>query len=80
MRRCILASSDPGDLILDPFLGSGSTAVACVLTGRRCIAAEIDERYFDLACERVTAAYRDVDSRLPGFEPAAMEQQGSLFE
>ena len=79
MRRCILGSSDPGDLILDPFSGSGSTAVACALTGRRFIGAEIHRPYFDLSCERIEAAYRDVDSRLPGFEPVAMEQ-GSLFD
>lgn len=79
MRRCILASSDPGDLILDPFSGSGSTAVACVLTGRRFIGAEMHGPYFDLACDRIKTTYRDVDSRLPGFEPVAMEQ-GSLFD
>ncbi len=80
VRRCIVASSDFGDLILDPFLGSGSTAVACVLTGRKCICCEIDSRYCDLACERIERAYREIDSRLPGFEPLALEQQGSLFE
>ncbi len=82
VRRCILASSDPGDLILDPCVGSGTTAVACVLTGRRFLGAEIHGPYHDLACSRIEAAYRDVDSRLPGFEPFreyAMEQ-GSLFD
>lgn len=80
VRRCLQASSDFGDLILDPFLGSGATAVACVLTGRKFIGAEIHGPYFDLACERIEAAYRDIDSRLPGFDPVALEQQGSLFE
>ena len=79
MRRCILSSSDPGDLILDPFLGSGSTAIACVLTGRRCICCEISPVYFDLACQRIEAAYREIDSRLPGFEPVVLEQQ-HLFD
>jgi len=79
VRRCIQASSDPGDLILDPFLGSGTTAVACALTGRRFIGAEIDAAYFDLSCERIEQAYRDVDNRLPGFEPVACEQQ-QLFD
>jgi len=79
VRRCIQASSGPGDLVLDPFLGSGTTAVACVLTGRRCIGVELDPGYFDLACERVERAYRDVGNRLPGFEPHTLEQQGSLF-
>jgi DNA modification methylase len=79
VRRCIQASSDPGDLVLDPFLGSGTTAVACALTGRRFLGCEIDDAYFDLSCERIEKAYRDVDSRLPGFDPLALEQ-GSLFE
>jgi len=80
VRRCIQASSDPGDLVLDPFLGSGTTAVACALTGRRFIGAEIDVGYFDLSCKRIEQAYQDVDNRLPGFEPHTLEQQGSLFE
>jgi len=79
VRRCIQGSSDPGDLILDPFLGSGTTAVACVLTGRKFIGCEIDEAYFDLACGRIEQAYREIDNRLPGFDPLALEQ-GSLFD
>ena len=79
IKRLILASSDPGDLILDCFLGSGTTAVASILTGRKFIGCEVDTGYFDLSCQRIEAAYRDVDSRLPGFEPVAMEQ-GSLFD
>lgn len=53
--------SDPEALVLDPFMGSGSTLVACVRTGRRGIGIEIDPRYFDIACERVTEAYRSPD-------------------
>ena len=79
VRRCILASSDPGDLVLDPFLGSGTTAIACILTGRRFIGAEINDAYFDLSCKRIEQAYRDVGNRLPGFDPHSLEQQGSLF-
>jgi len=79
VRRCIQASSDPGDLVLDPFLGSGTTAVACALTGRRFIGCEIDDAYVNLSCERIEKAYRDVDNRLPGFDPGVLERQGSLF-
>lgn len=79
VRRCIVASSDFGDTVLEPFLGGGSTAVACALTGRKCICCEIDARYFDLACQRIEQTYNDIGNRLPGFEPAAMEQ-GSLFD
>jgi site-specific DNA-methyltransferase (adenine-specific)/modification methylase len=45
-----------GDLILDPFMGSGTTGVACVQTGRRFIGIEIDERYFKIAEKRIKEA------------------------
>jgi len=46
----------PGSLVCDPYLGSGSTGVACVRTGRRFIGIEIEERYFDMAVKRIDAA------------------------
>ncbi|MGL6196099.1 MAG: DNA-methyltransferase [Thermoguttaceae bacterium] len=73
-KRCILNSSDIGDVVLDPFLGSGTTAVACILSGRRFISCELDRRYFDLSCKRIEKTYREIDSRLPGFEPDTLEQ------
>ena len=75
IKRCIINSSDVGDLVLDPFLGSGTTAVACILTGRRFIGAEINPKYFDMSCKRIERAYRDVDNRLPGFRPMEDEQK-----
>lgn len=47
--------------ILDPFMGSGTTGVACVKLGRRFIGIEIDERYFDIACKRIAKAYEQPD-------------------
>lgn len=44
--------------ILDPYMGSGSTGVACVQKGRRFIGVEIDPGYFDAACRRIDAAVR----------------------
>lgn len=49
----IEAVTVPGALILDPFAGSGSTLAAAVKTGRRCIGVELDERYAEIALERV---------------------------
>lgn len=43
--------------ILDPFMGSGTTGVACANLGRKFIGIEIEERYFQIACERIEAAY-----------------------
>ena len=46
----------PGDTVLDPFMGSGTTGVACVQTGRNFIGIEIDEGYFNLAKQRIEQA------------------------
>ncbi len=43
--------------VLDPFMGSGTTGVACANLGRKFIGIEIDEGYFNIACERIEAAY-----------------------
>jgi len=45
------------ETILDPFMGSGTTGVACANLGRKFIGIELEERYFDIACERIAAAY-----------------------
>jgi DNA modification methylase len=49
----------PESIVLDPFLGSGTTAVACVKTGRQCIGIEKERKYFDIAVERVQRAYAE---------------------
>ena len=43
----------PGGIVLDPFMGSGTTGVACVKTGRKFIGIEINEGYFDIAAKRI---------------------------
>jgi adenine-specific DNA-methyltransferase len=53
VRRIILACSNPGDVILEPFAGSGTTLLAAYETGRRCIAFEIEPRYIKIAAERI---------------------------
>lgn len=47
-----------GETILDPFMGSGTTGVACANLGRKFIGIEISEKYFNIAVERITNAYR----------------------
>ena len=56
MKALIYDFTNPGDLILDPFMGSGTTGVACVQTGRNFIGIEIDERYFRIAEKRIKEA------------------------
>src|SRR5579863_4638153 len=59
LAKIILASSKPGDLVLDPFLGSGTTSVVAKKLGRRYIGIEIDEQFCCLAEKRLAMADRD---------------------
>ena len=51
----------PGETILDPFMGSGTTGVACARLGRKFIGIEIELKYFDIACRRIEQAQRQRD-------------------
>ena len=57
IERMVTCSTDSGASVLDPFMGSGTTGVACANLGRKFIGIEIEPKYFDIACERITAAY-----------------------
>jgi site-specific DNA-methyltransferase (adenine-specific) len=62
MRWCIQqAKVPPGGMILDPYMGSGTTGVAAVEMGRRFIGIELDPTHFDTACRRIEAAQRQGD-------------------
>jgi len=52
-----LIGKAPGTTVLDPFMGSGTTGVACANLGRAFIGIELERQYFDIACERISAAY-----------------------
>jgi len=56
MKWCIELFTNPTDTILDPFMGSGTTGVACVQTGRNFIGIEIEEKYFNIAEKRIAEA------------------------
>jgi hypothetical protein len=55
VERCILASTNPGDLVLDPFLGGGTTAVACIRLRRGFVGIELDLTHLTLATRRADA-------------------------
>ena len=64
IENILLHSSNENNLILDPFVGSGTTAVACIKTNRNFIGIEKDETYFKIAQKRIDEAIDDKKSRL----------------
>ena len=58
MRWCIGFIKDENQTILDPFMGSGTTGVACVNLSRKFIGIEKEQKYFDIACKRIDEATR----------------------
>lgn len=57
MKELVGLFSNPGQTILDPFMGSGTTGVACATLGRKFIGCELQEQYFDIACRRIETAH-----------------------
>ena len=61
MERCVSSVVAPDGTCLDPFMGSGTTLVACQRLGRQGTGIELDPEYFDIACKRVDEATRQPD-------------------
>lgn len=61
MTRLINLCTEEGDTVLDPFMGGGSTGVAAIQSGRHFIGIECDKEYFDIAVNRITKAYEEMD-------------------
>jgi site-specific DNA-methyltransferase (adenine-specific) len=61
IQPLIRVSTLPNDAILDPFMGSGTTGVAAVKLGRKFIGIEIEPKYFDIACKRISDALKQPD-------------------
>jgi site-specific DNA-methyltransferase (adenine-specific) len=53
-------ASLPGEVVVDPFMGSGTTGVACARLGRAFVGIELDPCYFDIACERIEQEQRQL--------------------
>jgi adenine-specific DNA-methyltransferase len=75
IERLVLSMTDPGDWVLDPFIGTGTTAIAALMHGRKAIGAEIVPKYVEIAKERIRLAengklrVRPMDR--PVYDPAA---------
>jgi len=61
------------NVVLDPFMGSGTTGVACAKKGRAFIGIEREPSYFDIACRRIETAYKQPDMFIQRPEPAKQE-------
>lgn len=59
MRHYVENSTQEGQTVFDPFMGSGTTGVACVRSGRRFIGVEKDVRFFDMACRRIEKSMKN---------------------
>lgn len=69
-----------GETVCDPFMGSGTTGVACINLGRKFVGIELERKYFDIACERIERAYaqpRLVEDEKVGFNDTA--KQDNMF-
>lgn len=65
--------SAAGSIVVDPFLGSGTSGIAAVKQGRRFIGVEIDPGYFDIACKRISDALKQPDMFIDPPKPAKQE-------
>lgn len=61
MMALVADFTKPGQIVCDPFMGSGTTGVACARLGRKFVGIEQDPRWFDLSCRRIEAAYAEPD-------------------
>ena len=68
LERMILASSNPGDFVLDPFAGSGTTLRVCQQLDRRCTGIEMNPEYADMIQRRLTKPFQGFDSIDPRME------------
>ena len=73
MRWCIGHLPDTAQTILDPFMGSGTTGVACVKMGRKFIGIEREPKYFDIAVKRISDALKQPDFFIEKPKPVKQE-------
>lgn len=78
LAKIILASTNPGDVILDPFLGSGTTSVVAKKLGRRFVGIEIDRFYCCLAEKRLGTA--DTDKSIQGYQDGVFWERNTGLE
>ncbi|MBI3725992.1 site-specific DNA-methyltransferase [bacterium] len=78
IRKFVLASSREGDLVVDPFAGSGTTALVCETSGRRWLACELDARWCKVAADRIRDPGAFSGSQTDAAESALARRRGRL--
>ena len=78
LAKIILASTKEGDLVFDPFLGSGTTAVIAKKLGRKYVGVEVDEYYCCLAEKRLEKA--ELDKKIQGYEDGVFWERNTLTQ
>ena len=78
LAKLILASTNEGDLVFDPFIGSGTTAVVAKKLGRRYVGVEVDNYYCSLAIKRLELA--ENDKKIQGYEDGVFWERNTLIE
>ena len=78
LKKLLLASSDPGGLVVDPFAGSGTSAVVAEATGRRWAAIEADPQYVKLAAARITDPAAHAGAQTRDSEARTARRRGKL--
>lgn len=76
MSELVKLFTNPGQLVCDPFMGSGTTGVACVKLGRRFVGIERDQKWFDLSRRRISAALKEPNM----FSPPSLGKQAFMFD
>jgi site-specific DNA-methyltransferase (adenine-specific) len=65
MSELVELFTNAGEIVIDPFMGSGTTGAACARMGRKFIGVELQEQYFDIALRRIEAAQKQADLFIP---------------
>jgi len=78
LAKLILASTNEGDIVFDPFLGSGTTSVTAKKLGRKYVGVEIDNYYCSLALKRLELAEKD--KKIQGYEDDVFWERNTLIE
>jgi len=74
MAEILTDFTNKGNTILDPFMGSGTTGVACAKLGRKFIGIELEPKYFDIACKRIEDAYKQGDMFVEAPTPKPVQE------